>query len=610
MSNALAADTMLEEYQIHSVLGTGGFGITYKAWDANLESWVAIKEYFPTEWSYRDHDGVTVRANTQGMQSVADPGLADYEWGLDRFLDEARVLARVKSPFVVRINRYFRANGSAYIVMDYEDGEPLSALLRRRGNLDEADLRGMLKEVLPALQAVHEQGFLHRDIKPGNLYVRADGCVILIDFGAARQSLGRQSKSVTGLVTPGYSPPEQYALRSDRYGTWTDIYALGAVLYRCISGEPPVESAERLIEDSLVPAMEVGFGRYSEALLRVIDKALAVRPEHRYQSVEAMQADLGDLFSEAVAQDGSPSKPAPVSIPTVATVAKPVESPEAQTQAASTRVQEPQEPTSVTLSTRQQRSPGIRPVPLTLALLGALAIISIVIGWHMLDSATPVTSTSGEIETKLTSESDPEVSTSTAVAPDQSPSGLEQAMRNFLQYRHRFEETFREQNEYEWYAVLAMANPNGIGVPANVEAGDERQQIEAYLRLAAERLSTNNLTIPADDSAEYYYQQVMQLSPGDPRAQQGLADIVERYVDLTEAALRRGEKANARRLSDSGLSLDPGHPRLLSLRQQARQQLRRSTEQRPASVRIQRPSPFQRQQPAITQDDLLNRDSR
>ncbi|HPE71428.1 MAG TPA: serine/threonine-protein kinase, partial [Candidatus Competibacter sp.] len=165
-ANALPSDYMLDEYRIDSILGAGGFGVTYKALDTHLQTWVAIKEYFPVEWSFRDSDGVTVYANTQGQSSQNDGQISDYAWGLERFLDEARVLAQIQHPYVVRVKRYFRAHGTAYIVMEYEEGEPLSAVLQDGETLDEEEVRGLLEDVLPALQAVHEQGYLHRDIKP------------------------------------------------------------------------------------------------------------------------------------------------------------------------------------------------------------------------------------------------------------------------------------------------------------------------------------------------------------------------------------------------------------------------------------------------------------
>ena len=292
-TNALPSGYHLDEYRIDAILGAGGFGVTYKALDTHLDAWVAIKEYFPVEWSFRDADGVMVYANTQGLSSASGGQTSDYEWGLERFLDEARVLARIQHPYVVRVKRYFRANGTAYIVMEYEEGEPLSTILDESGTLGEDEVRGLLEDVLPALQAVHEQGYLHRDIKPANLYVRArDHRVMLIDFGAARAAISRHSQNVTSLVTPGYSPPEQYTTRNDRYGTWTDLYALGAVLYRCVIGHTPAEAAERLLDDHLTPAVAAGADRYSNNLLRAIDRALAVRPEMRFRDVAEMQAAL------------------------------------------------------------------------------------------------------------------------------------------------------------------------------------------------------------------------------------------------------------------------------------------------------------------------------
>ena len=292
-TNALPTGYNLHRYQIEGVLGAGGFGITYKAIHEALENEVAIKEYFPAEWAYRDHNGINVRANAQGQIPARDSEPPCYEWGLQRFLDEAKILVQVNHPGVVRVRDYFTANGTAYIVMEYEEGESLSATLQRGGILPEPELRRILGDVMPALEAVHAQGYLHRDIKPSNLYIRAgSGRVILIDFGAARQALGRRSRSVTSVVTPGYSPIEQYVTVGEDYGPWTDIYAIGAVLYRCITGTPPIEAPGRVLKDPVQPAIEVGAGLYSHGLLRVVDQAIAVRPEERFQTVAAMREAL------------------------------------------------------------------------------------------------------------------------------------------------------------------------------------------------------------------------------------------------------------------------------------------------------------------------------
>jgi len=292
-TNALPRGFNLHRYQIEKVLGAGGFGITYRAIHEALENQVAIKEYFPAEWAYRDHNGTTVRANAQGQIPARSGEPACYDSGLQRFLDEAKILVQINHPCVVRVRDYFTANGSAYIVMEYEDGESLSSLLQRGGILPESELRHLLDDVMPALDAVHGQGYLHRDLKPSNLYIRSsDTRVMLIDFGAARQALGRRTRSVTSVVTPGYSPIEQYVTVGEDYGPWTDIYALGAVLYRCITGAPPIEAPGRVLKDPVQPAVECGAGLYSRGLLKVADRALAVRPEERFQTVAEMREAL------------------------------------------------------------------------------------------------------------------------------------------------------------------------------------------------------------------------------------------------------------------------------------------------------------------------------
>ncbi len=306
-TNALPAGYSLHRYQIDGVLGAGGFGITYRAIHEALENQVAIKEYFPSEWAYRDHNGTTVRANAQGQIPARSGEPPCYDWGLQRFLDEAKILVQINHPGVVRVRDYFTANGSAYIVMEYEEGESLSAALQRGGILPEQELRRLVNDVLPALEAVHGEGYLHRDIKPSNLYIRShDGHIILIDFGAARQALGRRTRSVTSVVTPGYSPIEQYVTVGEDYGPWTDIYALGAVLYRCITGAPPIEAPGRVLKDPMQPAVEIGAGLYSRGLLQVVDHALAVRPEDRFQSVVAMREALQTADQSNPALDFSP----------------------------------------------------------------------------------------------------------------------------------------------------------------------------------------------------------------------------------------------------------------------------------------------------------------
>jgi serine/threonine protein kinase len=213
---------------------------------------------------------------------------AGYRWGLERFLLEARTLARFSHPHIVRVLRYFEANATAYMVMDYEQGDPLKTVLQHDPQPAEAKLKALVAPLLDGLAAVHAAGFLHRDIKPDNIFVRADGRPVLIDFGAARQALGGETKSLTSILTPGYAPLEQYS-GEGRQGPWTDLYAMGGVLYRAVADKNPPDAVTRIRGDE--PATGVGAGlaaargKYSESFLRAIEWALALDEKQRPQSV-------------------------------------------------------------------------------------------------------------------------------------------------------------------------------------------------------------------------------------------------------------------------------------------------------------------------------------
>ena len=275
--NALPMQSMLQEYRIDQVLGAGGFGITYRAHDTNLDKDVALKEYLPGELAMRTPDGSVVAQSTQHE--------AGYKWGLDRFLMEARTLGKFSHPNIVRVLRYFEANATAYVVMDYERGDPLKTLLQIDPQPTEAKLKAWLGPLLDGLAAVHATGFLHRDIKPDNIFIRADGKPVLIDFGAARQALGGETKSLTSILTPGYAPLEQYS-GDGKQGPWTDLYAMGGVLYRAVTDRNPPDAVSRIRGDSLGAGLATARGKYSEPFLRAIEWALNLDEKKRPQSVE------------------------------------------------------------------------------------------------------------------------------------------------------------------------------------------------------------------------------------------------------------------------------------------------------------------------------------
>ena len=226
---ALPAGHKVFEYRIEKALGGGGFGITYLARDINLELPVAIKEYFPGE--------LTTRAADLSVQVRVPESEQQFLWGLERFLDEARALASFRHPNIARVLRYFRENGTAYIVMEYESGDPLKRWLAKQPALDQAGLLKVIYPLMDGLEAVHKLDFLHRDIKPDNIYIRADGSPVLLDFGAARRYTG--GRDLTNIVSPGFAPFEQYHSKGNQ-GPWTDIYSLGAVMYWMTTGQKPL----------------------------------------------------------------------------------------------------------------------------------------------------------------------------------------------------------------------------------------------------------------------------------------------------------------------------------------------------------------------------------
>jgi serine/threonine protein kinase len=269
---------LVGDFRIKRVLGAGGFGITYLADEKALARLVTIKEYFPAELAARQQN----QSALPRSQDVA----GDYQWGLDRFIDEAQTLARFDHPHIVRVHRYFRANNTAYMVLHFEEGGSFKSWLKGLKRAPrQAELDRMIAPLLDALEIIHKDNFLHRDIAPDNIMVRKDGSPVLIDFGSARGHIAAHSRTVSALVKPGYSPYEQYATTSSNQGPWTDIYALGATLYHAITGKRPPDAPSRVVDDEYVPAREAALGSYRSGFLGAVDQALKVEVGERPQSV-------------------------------------------------------------------------------------------------------------------------------------------------------------------------------------------------------------------------------------------------------------------------------------------------------------------------------------
>ncbi len=302
---ALPQATRLGRYRISGLLGRGGFGYTYRAVDETLGGEFAIKEYLPR--------GTALRQQSLVVGPVSAGEAESYSAGLAHFLAEARLLRQLSIPSahpnVVAVRDYLEAFGTGFMVMDFCEGESLAARLGADRTLAQGALCRLLGPLLDGLAHVHAQSLVHRDIKPDNVCLRADGTPVLIDFGAARRAINSQSQLATMVFTPGYAPIEQY-LGSAQIGPWTDIYALGATLYRAVCGRAPLESIARLHSDDQAPARVLGNGRYMPRLLDAIDAALAVRAADRPQSVGEWRSTMAELLDlnndDAEIDEGDP----------------------------------------------------------------------------------------------------------------------------------------------------------------------------------------------------------------------------------------------------------------------------------------------------------------
>ncbi len=292
---ALPPGTTIDSYVIRRVLGAGGFGITYEVEHQRLGKPFAIKEYFPRGYAGRTGHAVSALTNAQGT----------YQWGLDRFLQEARALALFHHRAIVAVSNVFEANGTAYIVLTLENGRDMQRWRAELGRAPtQAELDHVLIDLLDALEVLHRTDLLHRDIAPDNIYIRTDCTPVLLDFGAARHAISQRSTQMSAIVKSGYSPPEQYTTDARNQGAWSDIYALGATLYFLITGKPPPEAALRMLDDTYVPAAQAAGSGYRPTFLAAIDAALKSAPGQRPQTIAEWRRSLLEGEDPAAAAAG------------------------------------------------------------------------------------------------------------------------------------------------------------------------------------------------------------------------------------------------------------------------------------------------------------------
>ncbi|MFT5532216.1 MAG: serine/threonine protein kinase [Burkholderiaceae bacterium] len=305
--NALPVGARVLEFEIRRLIGVGGFGIVYLAYDHSLERHIALKEYMPSSLAER---------TSQSHVAVRSERHADtFDAGMRSFINEARLLARFDHPSLVKVYRFWEGNGTAYMVMPFYEGLTLKQTLQAMpAPPDEAWLKLLLAPLLDALDIIHQEKCFHRDIAPDNILMLADGRPLLLDFGAARRAITGMDQAFTVILKPGYAPIEQYAeVATLQQGAWTDLYALASVVFFAINGRPPTPSVTRMVSDAQVPLAQSANGRYSADFLQVIDGALAVKPDDRPQSVAALRTQLHLLAHQNTQHVAS--SPGPMSTP-------------------------------------------------------------------------------------------------------------------------------------------------------------------------------------------------------------------------------------------------------------------------------------------------------
>jgi len=306
MPNALPVGYRFNEFEIEQVIGGGGFGIVYRARDHQLERTIAIKEFMPASLAARNSD-LTLVLRSEHFSKT-------FHAGLNSFIQEARLLARFNHPNLLHVLRFWVQNDTAYMCTAFYSGTTLSQLHQQRPQIiDEAWIRRLLPPLFGAINAIHQEGYLHRDISLDNIQIQDNGVPVLLDFGSARKAIGNLSDETETMLKPGFAPIEQYSDDNEsEQGTWTDIYALGAVLHTLIVGTPPTVSVVRSIEDSYQPLTERRPAGYSLPLLDAIDQALALHPEDRPQTVDAFAAlmelpvsDINEIHEVKVSGPGT-----------------------------------------------------------------------------------------------------------------------------------------------------------------------------------------------------------------------------------------------------------------------------------------------------------------
>lgn len=301
-ASCLPVGTVITDFEIIGLVGEGGFGIVYLARDTSLDRVVALKEFMPAAFAGRV-DGVRVAVRTEAH-------VGTYQAGLRSFINEAKMLAKFSHPALVEVYRFWEGNGTAYMAMRYYAGETLrQRLLRGEHTFDEESIAQIMAPIFDTLEMLHREQVFHRDIAPDNIML-SDGRPVLLDFGSARRIIGDGTQALTTILKPGYAPVEQYVDDGTmKQGPWTDVYALGGVLYHLATGKAPLQAISRLLSDPLQTVNEVTHNAFSLTFSNAVAKAMAVRVEDRLQTVREFSELLGWNIAQSTRVVTLPSAP-------------------------------------------------------------------------------------------------------------------------------------------------------------------------------------------------------------------------------------------------------------------------------------------------------------
>ncbi|MCS3904114.1 serine/threonine protein kinase [Methylohalomonas lacus] len=531
-------------YRIGRVLGRGAFGITYLAEDINLHRPVAIKEFFPSQHC--------TRVGSTEIKPLSDESAEDFGWAMERFLSEARTLAQFEHPNIIRVINVFERNGTAYMVMHYESGVSLSALLKRRRTLNERELAKITLPILDGLEKVHASGFIHRDIKPSNIYIREGGSPVLLDFGSARQSMQEYTQTLTSLVSPGYAPIEQYTSKGERQGPWTDIYGMAATLYRAVTGLVPpsaIDRSEALSDgkaDFMTSARELVREPYGDPFLAAIDHALAFRIEDRPQNITDWRAEFGFDGHEMDTQPEYYGVPPQAGAGTgdrqtrqTGTHTEPLEQADAtaaddaifnvagETRTVVSAASEPEPEEAATVVHSSARGPGTD-YRRNAYLAAAVVVLTIVAGLLWL---------------RASSDADSPLSIDNTVA------------NNVINGSTKVDEE------------TASAEDTGA-LTSTVVSDDlnEDELVQALLDGARADLDAMRLTTPADRNAYDKFLAVQSIDPDNQAAERGIEAIYNRYVQLAQQAAQDNDFDRASVMLDRAGQVKPDAPGLMRAR--------------------------------------------